>query len=85
LISQLSPRPASVQRIWWGGRCWQLLGLEGPSVSEFGTMRYFRTTVYLCAIVNVSIAGLFFFPLLLLLIPLAVAAVHAFVRDFRDM
>jgi hypothetical protein len=48
-------------------------------------MRYFRTTVYLCAIVNVSIAGLFFFPLLLLLIPLAVAAVHAFVRDFREM
>jgi hypothetical protein len=48
-------------------------------------MRYFGTTVYLCAIVNVSIAGVFFFPLLLLLIPLAVAAVHAFIRDFREM
>jgi len=61
------------------------VGVGGTSLSESGTMRYFGTTVYLCAIVNVSIAGVFFFPLLLLLIPLAVAAVHAFIRDFREM
>jgi hypothetical protein len=54
-------------------------------LGDFDAMRYLGTTVYLCAIVNVGIASLFFFPLLLLLIPLAIAAVHSFVRDFRDM